>query len=70
MEEPTDVATVEKVKPYPFCISKFINKFSDILKDDFQVILPPNKDVDYNIEMHVTFTSPIKTPYRLNQKKL
>jgi hypothetical protein len=70
MEEHGDEAKTRRVNPYPFCISEVINNFLDILTDNLPTILPPNRDVDHRIEMHLRSTPPIKAPYRLNQKKL
>jgi hypothetical protein len=70
MEEHGDVAKARKASPYPLCISKVINKFSNVLMDDLFAILPPNRDVDHMIKVHPRSTPPIKAPYRLNQKKL
>jgi hypothetical protein len=65
MEEHGDVVKTEKANPYPFCISKVINKILDILTNDLPTILPPNKDVDHKIEVHPRSTPPTKTPYKL-----
>jgi hypothetical protein len=70
MEEHGDVVKTKKANPYPFCISKVINKILDILTNDLPTILPPNKDVDHKIEVHPRSTPPTKTPYRLNHKEL
>jgi len=62
MEEHGDVAKVEKANPYPCCISKFINKFLDVLTNDLPTILPPNKDVDHKIKMHLGSIPLVKAP--------
>lgn len=42
----------------------------DVLTDDLAAILIPNRNVDHKIRVHLGSTTPIKTPYRLNQKEL
>jgi hypothetical protein len=42
----------------------------DVLTDDLAAILIPNRNVDHKIGVHLGSTTPIKTPYRLNQKEL
>jgi hypothetical protein len=62
VEEHGDGAKVERASPYPFCLSKVINKFSDVLTDDLPTSLPPNKNVDHKIEMHPRSTPLSKSP--------
>jgi hypothetical protein len=69
MEEHNDATKVERPNPYLFSISKVINKFLDILTNDFHTILPPNKNLDHMIEVHQKSISPTKTLCGLNQKK-
>jgi hypothetical protein len=70
MDKHGDATKIERANPYPFCISKLINKFLDVLTDDLAAILTPNRDLNHKIGVHQGSTTPIKTPYRLNQKKL
>lgn len=70
MEKHGDVAKVEKANPYPFCISKFINKFLDFLTNDLPIILSPKKDVDHKIEMHLGSIPLVKAPTCSIRKKL
>jgi hypothetical protein len=62
MEKHGDATKVKKANPYPFCISKFVNKFLDILTNDLPKIFPPNKNVDHKIKMHLGSPPPTKAP--------
>jgi hypothetical protein len=60
MEKHGDVAKIERANLYPFCISKLNNNFLDILMDNLPTILPPNKDVDHKMKVHLGSPPPIK----------
>ncbi len=57
-------------KSWPTCISNTINKFLDILMDDFPKHLFPSRHVDHRIKVVLGSTPPFKAPYRLNKKEL
>jgi hypothetical protein len=54
------------VKFCPTCNSNTINKFLDVLIDEFLKHFPLFHDVDHKNEVVIGFTPPSKSPYQLN----
>ncbi len=58
------------MKQPPVCILDSLNKFLEILINEFLDALPPYKEVDHKIEVALGSALSSKALCRLNQKKL
>jgi len=70
MDESNAKFKVKGAKSWPICISNAINKFLDVLADEFSKHLPPFHNVDHKIEVVLRSTPPFKLPYWLIKKEL
>jgi hypothetical protein len=63
VDESNAKSKAKGAKSLPTCISDTINKFLDILMDDFPKHLLRSRNVDHKIKVVPRFAPPFKAPY-------
>ncbi len=70
VDESSAKSKAKGAKSWPICIFNTINKFLDVLTNNFPKHLLHFCNVDHKIEVVFGLAPPCKLPYQLNKKKV